>query len=175
MDADSRRRIHDAIVSLSAGDRRGVPDLVKELWPVLLAFAQRGVGNAMDAEDIAQEVFVRICARISEFDTTRGGVSWAFGIASYEILTHRKRAQRRREAAGVDVSAHRDDAPTQEDVAAQREVIAGLRELVGELSDEDRRALGLDQEESASATPAERKRKQRALAKLRMLWRRIHG
>lgn len=145
---------------------------------MLLAFAQRGVGNATDAEDIAQEVFLRICARIGEFDAKRDGVSWAFGIASYEILSHRKRVLRRREDAGVDVTSQRDAQPTQEDLAARRELLAALREVIGEMSDDEQRALGLSDDTAASgasASAAERKRKQRALTKLRVLWRQIHG
>src|SRR5690349_3291617 len=96
MDSVRRKAIHEAMVRLSDGDRTAFDVLVDELWPVLLSFAN-GLGQRADAEDVAQEVFYKICSRISEFDRERDGASWAFGIASYEILTLRRRQQRRRE------------------------------------------------------------------------------
>src|SRR5262249_33887765 len=93
VDPARRRIIHDALVRLSDGDRTAVDSLLEELWPVIRAFAERGLGHAAEAEDVAQEVFLRICSRISDFDRERDGVSWAFGIAAYQVLTHRRRIE----------------------------------------------------------------------------------
>src|SRR6187399_1720795 len=97
MHSTRRKAIHDAIVRLADGDRSALDALLDELWPVLLAFAERGVGRGADAEDVAQEAFIKICARTADFDRERDGLSWAFGIAHFEVLTHRRRRQRRRE------------------------------------------------------------------------------
>ena len=114
MDTARRKIIHDAMVRLSDGDRAAFDVLLDELWPVILSFAQRGVGSGADGEDIAQEVFFRICARIADFDRSRDGVSWAFGIASHEILTHRRKLQRRREVHDVAIRGQQaDKQPTQ--------------------------------------------------------------
>ncbi|HEU5072963.1 MAG TPA: sigma-70 family RNA polymerase sigma factor, partial [Polyangiaceae bacterium] len=94
MDAARRKAIHDAMVRLSDGDRTAFDVLLDELWPVILAFAKRGAGPGVDAEDVAQEVFYKLCARIADFDRRRDAVSWAFGIASYELMTHRRRILR---------------------------------------------------------------------------------
>ena len=74
MDAARRKTIHDAMVRLSDGDRGAFDVLLDDLWPVILSFARRGVGEGADAEDVAQEVFFRICARISDFDRGRDGL-----------------------------------------------------------------------------------------------------
>src|SRR5688572_24139065 len=87
MDSTRRSIIHAALVRLADGDRSAIEVLLSELWPVLLSFAERGVGQRADAEDIAQEAFLKICSRSADFDRTRDGLSWAFGIASYEIKT----------------------------------------------------------------------------------------
>ncbi len=156
-----------------------MPVLVDQLWPVLLAFARRGVVNDADAEDVAQEVFLRLCSRISEFDRQRDGVSWAFGIASYEVLTHRRRVQRRREV-DVTVSVGADPRASQEDLLVEREIAVALRDTLGALSDDDRVALGVEQREDVEvvevvAGATLRKRRQRALARLQSLWRQMHG
>lgn len=164
------------MVRLSDGDRAAFDVLVDELWPVLLAFAERGVGKGPDAEDVAQEVFYRISARIADFDRTRDGLSWAFGIASYEIMTQRRRVTRRREVFDdAALSGQIDRDASQEDRLLMREMTAALSEAETQLSAEERVSLGLHDGQSSVGGPALRKRKQRALERLRVLWRQIYG
>lgn len=178
MNALQRKTIHDVLVALSDGDRSAFPILLAELWPVILAYAKRAIGHAQDAEDVAQETFLRICARISEFDRKRDGVSWAFAIASFEILTHRRRQQRRREAPLVSqLERHTDPRPSHEELLIREELLAALAEVLGTLSDADRSLL----EEAPRSMPIDlpgatlRKRRQRAVGRVRTIWRRLHG
>lgn len=178
MDAARRKTIHDALVRLSDGDRTAFDVLLDELWPVVLSFAQRGLNGSADAEDVAQEVFLRISARIANFDRSRDGVSWAFGIASYEVMTHRRRQQRRREVHDEpSLAAVSDAGSSQEDVVLRREAERAFEQAVGALTEDDRRALGLAPEQPPAEVPKStlRKRRQRALDRLRGLWRTIHG
>ena len=165
MDTARRKTIHDAMVRLSDGDRRAFDVLLDELWPVILSFAERGVARA-DAEDVAQEVFYRICSRIADFDRTRDGVSWAFGIASYQIMTHRKRTQRRREVHDeTALATETDRGASQEEALIDRELVLAFEQAVGALTLEDRIILGLvpNAPGLGPASPAVRKRRQRAL------------
>jgi RNA polymerase sigma-70 factor (ECF subfamily) len=178
MEPSRRNAIHEAMVRLSDGDRSAMGFLVNELWPVILAFAERGVRQREDAEDVAQEVFLRICSRISDFDRTRDGVSWAFGIASYEVMTHRRRQTRRRETPGD--SELRDRVATgvsQEDAAIAQELAGAMQQAIGALSDEDRLHLGLATQPLDQPLPSAtlRKRRQRALDRLRIVWRKLYG
>src|SRR4051812_26907403 len=116
MDAVRRQAIQDAMTRLADGDRGAFDALIDELWPVILSFARRGLGRDQDAEDVAQEVFFKICSRSADFDRSQDALSWAFGIASYEILTQRRRRQRSREvpdealiAAQVDAAASQEE------------------------------------------------------------------
>lgn len=165
------------MVRLADGDRTAFDLLLDELWPVMLSFAARAVGHGPDAEDIAQEVFFKICSRIADFDRRRDALSWAFGIARYEIMTHRRRLQRRREIHDdTSLTAQVDGAASQEEMVLEREVEAAFAQLVGNLDDEDRRLLGLDAPRAPDALGATvRKRRQRALDRLRGLWRQIYG
>ena len=177
MDAARRKVIHHALVRLSDGDRTALDVLLDELWPVVLAFAQRGVHPTADAEDVAQEAFFKVCTRIADFDRSRDGLSWAFGIASYEIMTHRRRFQRRRELFHEpSVLAHRDDSASQEDLLVSKEVELAFEQALGALTQEDRVALGLQGAPPAGlADSTLRKRKQRAVDRLRGIWRTIYG
>lgn len=175
MDAARRKEIHAAMVQLSDGDRTAFDVLVDQLWPVIFSFAQRGLGHVADAEDVAQEVFYKICARVADFDRGRDGLSWAFGIASYEMMTHRRRAQRRREEArSVDLTSVADGAASQEDQLMARELERALEHVIGALTDEDRASLGLRGDAAVSGA-ALRKRRQRALERLRGIWRQVYG
>jgi len=178
MNTAERKAIHDAIVRLSDGDRSQVRQLLDALWPILLAFARRGVGQEQDAEDVAQETFLRICSRISDFDRSRDGLSWVFGIAKYEILTHRRRLRRQGEALDVpELALAEDPARSQEADFIAHELALALESVLGRLEPSDRAALGLASFEAGSAPTlaAARKRRQRALERLRSLWRRLYG
>lgn len=173
-----RKAVHDAMVRLRDGDRSAFDTLLAELWPVVLSFAQRGVGAGVDAEDIAQEVFFKICSRIADFDPTRDGLSWAFGIAHYEILSHRRRQRRRRETHDpTAISAEPATAPSQEEALLEREVRLAFDAVVSTLSESDRLALGVDSGMAPDTAwgPTLRKRRQRALDRLRIIWRGLYG
>lgn len=177
MEQEQRKRIHDAIVRLADGERAAISSLVEDLWPVLLAFAKRRVRRPEEAEDIAQEVFLKICSRIADFDPRRGdGVSWAFAIATFEVMTQRKREQRRREAPpeSSELEARVDPTPLAEEKLIEQELAAALTEAAAALSKVERTALGLTGP-TPKHDPAQRKRKQRAIEHLRSIWRRLHG
>ena len=178
MDSARRKSIHDAMVRLSDGDRSAFDVLLDELWPVILSFAKRGVGDSADAEDIAQEVFLKICSRIADFDRTRDGLSWVFAIGTYEVLTHRKRARRRHEVHDETALERKaDDADLQDMVLEQRELALDLERAVGALTEEERLVLGIGPPGPSlgPASAALRKRKQRAIGRLRSIWRRIYA
>jgi RNA polymerase sigma factor (sigma-70 family) len=173
---ERRQAIQKAMLRLADGDRSAMPELVSELWPILLAFAARGLGDEHDAQDVAQEVFFRICSRISELDRTRDAVSWALGIATFEVLSQRRRRQRRREAYSPSGVVDGEPASSVEEQALRAELGAVLSEALGRLSPEELAHLGLGEAAPCvAATPAMRKRRQRALEHLRIVWRRIYG
>ena len=180
METPRRKAVHDAMVRLADGDRGAFDLLLDQLWPVVLSLARvRGVAQGADAEDIAQDVFMKICARIADFDRARDGLSWAFGIASYEILTHRRRRQRRREVDGAPALREvADPAASTEELLVRRELLTALEQAAGALSDDDRRLLGLQPAPAGEpGVPAAtlRKRRQRALDRLRVVWRGLNG
>lgn len=174
MTAQERQAIHALMVRLADGERSAFSALAEALWPVLLSFSRRSLPTPEDAEDVAQDAFVKISTRLSEFDRSRDGVAWAFGIATHEILTHRTRTRRRREHVTTQLEAPSEDRPVDEALDTRR-IEAAFQALVGDLSDDDRLALGLAGESSGPAPAAARKRKQRALGRLKALWRSIHG
>jgi len=165
------------MLRLADGDRSAISPLVEQLWPVLLSYAERGLRDAQAAEDVAQEVLFRISSRISELDRTRDPLSWAFGIATFELMSQRKRRKRRRETFLGDALPSAPEAvESGEDAVIHAELHAALADALGHLSAQDVEQLGLrDAAPAGPATPAMRKRRQRALDRLRTIWRNLYG
>lgn len=161
------------MVRLADGDRGAFATVFEGLWPELRAFTSRALLAHPDAEDVAQQALLKVFARISEFDTTRDGVAWAFGIAAFEIRTLRQKLARRRETA-ADAIDQAADGQTPKDTSIDVDLKRALREVLGALSEPDRQAL-LGNSSPDVSPVAWRKRRQRALERLRGLWRRRHA
>lgn len=178
MTPDRRKSIHEALVRFADGNRSAIDVLMAELWPVLLDFARRSLASDPDAEDVAQEVFVRICSRIAEFERDRDGLSWTFGIASYEVMTQRRRLQRRREVTDGSLVPVADQCSSAEDSLIGQELLDALARSLGELTAEDRLVLGVGAPGSNDVSiqgATLRKRRQRTLERLRNIWRGLYG
>lgn len=81
------------------GDETAFTELMDRYKRVVLNFVYRLLGNASEADDIVQEVFVRVYRNIRSFRP--GGArfsTWIFQIARNAAIDHlRKRARRREE------------------------------------------------------------------------------
>lgn len=111
----------------AAGEEDAFRTLVERWQGPLLRYLTRSCGSEAEAEDLAQDTFVKVCRSASAYQGEGKFASWLFRIAGNLA---RSRARRRRivQFVGFDATAH--DLP----VAAESE--EGLRH--GEL----RRALG---------------------------------
>jgi RNA polymerase sigma-70 factor, ECF subfamily len=169
-----RRQVHEAMVRLAEGDRDAFDVVFDRLWPRVRRFVDRGLPGHADADDVAQQTLVKLFARISEFDTSRDGVAWAFGIAGYEIRTARQQAARRREVETDRVADAQAKGASPEDAVIEADLRQALRDVLGDLSEQDRTALA-DDTPPTIAPATWRKRRQRALERLRHLWRSRHA
>jgi RNA polymerase sigma-70 factor (ECF subfamily) len=145
------------------------------LWPVVLALATRILGSSVEAEDAAQEAMYRVFSRIDELDLGRSGVSWALGITAWQCRAMRTSRARRREdpvEVGVEVAS---EAPSLEAEAMDRELIEIAQTVVGSLPPADQETLWATFNELPDAKGVSfRKRRERALTRLRLAWRRLH-
>jgi len=65
-----------------AGDERGFQVLVQRYQNRMVNFIQRSIGDRDRAEDLAQEVFIRVYRHMARFDTTKKFSTWIYTIAS---------------------------------------------------------------------------------------------
>jgi len=174
MDPAERRAITTMLRRLADGERDAFTPLFDRLWPVVRAFTGRVLGHDADADDVAQRALVSVFARASEYDPRRDGVAWALGIAGWECRTLRRKTQRRREVGdAIEIEA---SGPSPEDAVIDAEILRAFDAVAGTLAPDDRAALGIDGERDPDLSPATlRKRRQRALVRLRHAWSRLHG
>lgn len=176
MDAERRRQIQTWMVQFADGERAAFQPLFDALWPVLLSFASRTLEPHADAEDAAQQAMLKVFSRIADFDRARDGVSWALGIAGYEIMTIRKQRTRRRESPAAALERVEQQGTSVEEQAMVDEVRQAILELVGELPERDRAALAYAfAGEEPPTDETSRKRRFRAIERLRSAWRRANG
>ena len=178
MDPARRAAVCATLARLADGDRSAFDALMTELWPVVLAFARKTLREPADAEDVAQEALIKVASRIADYDRSRDGLTWVYAIATFEIRTHLRRLQRRREVAPPTEGAEpADPVRSHIDRLIDDEMSAVLTDALGELSDADRLLLGLGEGrgDEAAAGATIRKRRQRALTKLRTVWSKLYG
>lgn len=132
--------------------------------------------NEAEAADAAQQAMERILVRAGDYDPARPALPWALAIASWECRTLQRKRTRRREVADA---ALRDEATTSdpEQQLEEQELARAVHAAIGELSDLDRETLlATFWEQDAQVSGATvRKRRERALARLRTLWKRLYG
>ena len=92
--------------------RRGEPDGASELFrrygtPVL-RYADRMLGNRAEAEEVAQEVFLKLISRVDQYDGRASVASWLFAIAA-NACRDRFRQSRRGVVVPLEAVAERPD------------------------------------------------------------------
>lgn len=177
MDEHAVRELDAAMQRLADGDRGACSSVFSLLWPELVAFAQRTLGKGPDADDVAQQALEKIFAQAADYDPNRPALPWALAIAGWECRTLLQRRRRRREDPLEPDTRAITDAADPEAATLERTMTDALREAIGDLSSQDRATLeeAFAQASSGPTTPAFRKRKERALSRLRDAWRRIYG
>ena len=176
MDAGGRAALQRDLTALASGDRGAFDPVFRRLWPLLRGFAGRCL-PAAEAEDVAQAALMRVFSRASEFDPRRDALSWALGVAAWEIRTAGTQARRRREDPEELRPEPADRAPTPETLAIASDAREALKRALVELSPADAATLiAYARGERPNLPQATfRKRVERALARLRAQWRMDHG
>ena len=80
-----RLRSADDIAVVSAflgGEERAFQELVERYQTRLLNFIYRTIGDREKAEDLVQEVFIRVYRHIHRFDRSKKFSTWVYTIAS---------------------------------------------------------------------------------------------
>jgi RNA polymerase sigma-70 factor, ECF subfamily len=72
----------EVVGAFLAGEERAFQELVERYQTRLLNFIYRSIGDREKAEDLVQEVFIRVHRHIHRFDRSKKFSTWAYTIAS---------------------------------------------------------------------------------------------
>lgn len=172
-----RAQLDRWMTAAADGDRAAVEPLFHALWPVVVRYATRFLGDATLAEDVAQETLERLFAQIVRFDRERDALTWTLAIATWQCRTARRSRQRRGET-GIAERAEPvvDGASLALDRELVRDALAALATLPARDVEILLASVTDDEAIRAVLAPATfRKRLERALARLRLSWRSRHG
>lgn len=125
------------------GDTSGAGDLFERYAPALLRFAGRLLSDRSVAEEVTQEVFVKVISRAHQYDGRAEVSSWLFAIAANACRDRRRRDRRATivPLEGVPEPVQKGDGI--EAALGDRERRAAVRRALSALSDEQREALVL--------------------------------
>lgn len=164
--------LEEAMSALADGERGAFDPVYEALRPKVEAFC-RAYLEKEDARDATQEVLVRIFAQASNFRRGASVEAWALTIARWECCTWRRRRKRAKEVPWDDVAPMRGGALEEE--METRLVTEAVLRAVSCLGPADQEVILKSVLDSEPLGPTMRKRKQRALDRLRAIWRRFYG
>jgi len=127
------------------GDQAAFTTLVRTYQTAIYNLCYRMLGEADQAQDAAQETFLRAYTQLHRYDPERPFKTWLFSIASHYCIDR----LRRRRVIWMDIDdeplaghpALREKRAGPEDVALRREQAADVQALLETLSPKDRIAV----------------------------------
>lgn len=127
------------------GDRKAFSQLVEAYSRPVFNLTYRMLGDAQEAEDAAQETFLRAWSRMDQYDVEHKFSTWLFSIANHyciDRLRKRRTVQVSIDGNPVLENLH-DDSPLPESTSLRREQTAEVQKLMASLEPEYRTPLVL--------------------------------
>ncbi|MBB6145916.1 RNA polymerase sigma-70 factor (ECF subfamily) [Silvibacterium bohemicum] len=135
------------------GDSGAWSELVKFHHRRIYALCYRFTGSSHDAEDLTQDVFIKVYGNLASFDLTRGSFqTWITTLARNLLVDHFRRSKQQRVTDSMDAGWEETEelplsdrlaasGPSQHDRAAQKEIARMVQEALTKISPELREAV----------------------------------
>jgi RNA polymerase sigma-70 factor (ECF subfamily) len=128
------------VLRIRSGDQSAFRELVERHQSRIFRVLYGILNHKADAEDVAQEVFVKVYFSIHQFDHRSSLITWIYRIAVNEAYSHlrKKRTRRRYEGdpsgdrAEFDLHSLTDQRATPDRAAAQRDLVNKLLAFIPE-------------------------------------------
>lgn len=147
LDSDSQEAYESELIGLSIqGDMEAFGELIRLYENPIFNLTYRMLNDAAEAEDAAQEAFIRAFSNLHRYDVTRSFKTWLFSIASNHCIDRIRR--RRLTFLSIDEPLPPHPALTSDQPQPEQAVIADeqsevIDTLLNELSPEYRAAVVL--------------------------------
>src|SRR5438874_12844298 len=128
-----------------AGDQLAWEQIVRQYWRKVFNVAYKFVGKHDEAEDLTQDIFLKIFQALDTFDRRANFQTWLISVSRNLCIDHYRSVRKERETIDRDVDANelapasRDEGP----IAAleQRDRVALLRQALAALPETLRTAV----------------------------------
>lgn len=147
MEPDIAESDVNLMAAIGAGDMNALGELVDRHQRGILLFAYRTLGRWDLAEDVAQDVFLRVHRSAARYKPTAKVTTWLYRIAVNLCLDVLRRSKRQPVRLADDISLA---APSGQDPIEARERIDTVRRAVADLPDRQRMAINLHRYEGMS-------------------------
>jgi RNA polymerase sigma-70 factor (ECF subfamily) len=140
------------VARVAAGDREAFEALVVRYQHRIYGFCLRMVGDAGEAEDLAQEVFLAFHRHAGDFRGESALSTWLFRIARNHAINRIKHLERRGRSASRSLEALAEESPgalaepdavSAEERLASAETARAVQEAIGALGEEHRTVVVL--------------------------------
>jgi RNA polymerase sigma-70 factor (ECF subfamily) len=138
-------------------DDIALKELVDRYLPSVYTFCLRYMGNAEDAQDAAQETFLKAWRKLRRFDTSKSLKTWLFAIAkntATDLMRKRKSVVFSKfdttEDSNVLTDTLADPEPLPDEIFARASLASDARAALAQLPSRDRAILSLRYEEEES-------------------------
>jgi RNA polymerase sigma-70 factor (ECF subfamily) len=144
-----------------AGDDDAFAALVETYQSPIYNLCYRMLGEAGEAEDAAQETFLRAYSQLASYDATRSFKTWLFSIANHHCIDRLRKRRLTWLSIDDDLPPHpalQEQAPGPEEASVRREQSEAMQALLAKLPPDDRSVVvmrywyDLSYEEIAEAT-----------------------
>ena len=127
------------------GDQLAWEQIVRQYWRKVFNVAYKFVGKHDEAEDLTQDIFLKIFKSLDTFDRRANFQTWLISISRNLCIDHYRSVRKERETIDRDVDANEltPASPEPGPVAAleQRDRVTLLRQAMNELPDTLRTAV----------------------------------
>jgi RNA polymerase sigma-70 factor (ECF subfamily) len=130
-----------------SGDQRAWELIVRQHWRKVFNIAYKFVGKHDEAEDLAQDIFVKIFKALKTFDRRANFQTWLISISRNLCIDHYRSVRKERETMARDVDASELSPASKERsplaLAEHSDLREMLRKALGELPETLRTAVVL--------------------------------
>jgi len=124
------------VLRANNGDRAAFAELVGRHYDFIYRTACKWLGRRQDAEDIAQEVCVKLAAAIKSFDGRSAFTSWLYRVTMNAVRDSQRANTRRGRYHDRLAEVHPEDSPPeQEEATTSNELWAAVRSLPNQQRD----------------------------------------
>ncbi|MEM1068980.1 MAG: RNA polymerase sigma factor [Planctomycetota bacterium] len=145
----------ECMIRVASGDREAFNELVSRHFPSTVRIISAMMGNSANAEDLAQDVFVRVYRSRQRYVPTARFTTW-LGTITRNVVLNAKRSLSRQRVYATQFSDDHESASEQvatvpspsfevdyAEILRRRETVAAVQEAVDQLPSRQRQAMEL--------------------------------